>query len=56
MRKLLVSKPGRLYSQDELFQSQRNLYASDLFRFANVNIDSTRSNPAPTPSPARSGE
>ena len=40
VRKLLVSRPGRLYSQDELFQSQRNLYASDLFRFANVNIDS----------------
>lgn len=40
VRKLLVSKPGRPYSQDELFQSQRNLYSSDLFRFANVNIDS----------------
>ena len=40
VRKLLVSRPGRLYSQDELFQSQRNLYSSDLFRFATVNIDS----------------
>lgn len=40
VRKLLVSKPGRLYSQDELFQGQRNLYSSDLFRFANVGIDS----------------
>ncbi len=45
VRKLLVSKPGRLYSQDELFQSQRNLYASDLFRFANVNIDSAAFKP-----------
>ncbi|MGH7499133.1 MAG: BamA/OMP85 family outer membrane protein [Gemmatimonadales bacterium] len=44
-RKLLVSKPGRLFSQDELFQSQRNLYASDLFRFANVNIDSASFKP-----------
>jgi outer membrane protein insertion porin family len=41
VRKLLVSRPGRLYSQEELFQSQRNLYESDLFRFASVNIDST---------------
>jgi len=41
VRKLLVSRPGRRYSQEELFQSQRNLYESDLFRFASVNIDST---------------
>ena len=40
VRKLLISRPGRLYSQDELLQSQRNLYQSDLFRFATVNIDS----------------
>ncbi len=40
VRKLLVARPGRRYSQDELFQSQRNLYESDLFRFASVNIDS----------------
>jgi outer membrane protein insertion porin family len=40
VRRLLVARPGRRYSQDELFQSQRNLYESDLFRFASVNIDS----------------
>ena len=34
------------YSQDELFQSQRNLYSSDLFRFATVNIDSAAFDPA----------
>jgi outer membrane protein insertion porin family len=45
VRKLLVSRPGRPYSQDELFQSQRNLYGSDLFRFANVNIDSATFTP-----------
>ncbi|HEY8257545.1 MAG TPA: POTRA domain-containing protein, partial [Gemmatimonadales bacterium] len=45
VRKLLVSRPGRTYSQDELFQSQRNLYGSDLFRFANVNIDSASFTP-----------
>jgi len=41
VRKLLVARPGRRFSQEELFQSQRNLYESDLFRFASVNIDST---------------
>jgi outer membrane protein assembly complex protein YaeT len=45
VRKLLVAKPGRRYSQEELFQSQRNLYESDLFRFATVNIDSTAYHP-----------
>jgi outer membrane protein insertion porin family len=41
VRALLVARPGRTFSQDELFQSQRNLYSSDLFRYATVNIDST---------------
>src|SRR4051794_10878833 len=45
VRKLLVARPGRRYSQDELFQSQRNLYESDLFRFATVNIDSAAYHP-----------
>lgn len=40
VRALLVARPGRPYVQDELFQSQRNLYSSDLFRYATVNIDS----------------
>ena len=45
VRKLLVARPGRRYSQEELFQSQRNLYESDLFRFASVNIDSAAFRP-----------
>jgi len=45
VRNLLVARPGRRYSQDELFQSQRNLYGSDLFRFATVNIDSAKYQP-----------
>ena len=45
VRNLLVARPGRRYSQDELFQSQRNLYGSDLFRFATVNIDSAEYEP-----------
>ena len=45
VRRLLVAHPGRLYSLDELFQSQRNLYESDLFRFASVNIDSAAFHP-----------
>jgi outer membrane protein assembly factor BamA len=40
-----VARPGRRYSQEELFQSQRNLYESDLFRFASVNIDSAAFQP-----------
>ena len=45
VRKLLVSRTGRRYSQEELFESQRNLYESDLFRFATVNIDSATYHP-----------
>jgi outer membrane protein assembly factor BamA len=40
VRDLLVARPGRRYSQDELLLSQQNLYNSDLFRYATVNIDS----------------
>jgi outer membrane protein insertion porin family/translocation and assembly module TamA len=40
VRDLLVARPGRRYSQDELLLSQQNLYQSDLFRYATVNIDS----------------
>ena len=42
---LLVSRPGRRYSQDEMLLSQQNLYKSDLFRYATVNIDSTKYQP-----------
>ena len=45
VRKLLVARTGRRYSQEELFDSQRNLYESDLFRFATVNIDSASYRP-----------
>lgn len=44
-RDFLVSQPGRRFSQEELFQSQRNLYSSDLFRFASVEIDSAEFEP-----------
>jgi outer membrane protein assembly factor BamA len=45
VRDLLVSQPGRRYSQDELLVSQQNLYQSDLFRYATVNIDSAQFQP-----------
>jgi outer membrane protein assembly factor BamA len=45
VRNLLIARPGRLFSQDELYQSQRNLYSSDLFRYASVNIDSAQFQP-----------
>jgi outer membrane protein insertion porin family/translocation and assembly module TamA len=45
VRNLLITRRGRLYSQDEMFQSQRNLYSSDLFRYATVNVDTTTYRP-----------
>jgi outer membrane protein assembly factor BamA len=51
VRSLLVSRTGRRYSQEELFESQRNLYESDLFRFATVNIDSASYQPGDTAVP-----
>jgi outer membrane protein insertion porin family len=45
VRNLLVARPGRPYSRDELFQSQRNLYKSDLVRSATVAIDSANYTP-----------
>ncbi|MBA3894170.1 MAG: BamA/TamA family outer membrane protein [Gemmatimonadales bacterium] len=45
VRDLLVARPGRRYSQDELLLSQQNLYKSDLFRYATVSIDSAEFQP-----------
>ena len=45
VRDLLVARPGRPFSRDELFQSQRNLYKSDLVRSATVDIDSANYTP-----------
>lgn len=39
---LLTARPGEEYSLADLFQSQRNLYNSDLFRLASVSVDSSR--------------
>lgn len=39
VRSLLVTAPGRPYRLSDLFSSQRNLYRSDLFRYAAVEID-----------------
>lgn len=40
VRELVAARPGREFSQDELFISQRNLYRTELFQFASVQIDS----------------
>jgi outer membrane protein assembly complex protein YaeT len=45
VRDLLVARPGRPFSRDELFQSQRNLYKSDLVHSATVDVDSTNYTP-----------
>jgi outer membrane protein assembly complex protein YaeT len=42
---LLAAQRGRRYSQEDLFRSQRNLYDSDLFRFASVQIDTAKFEP-----------
>ncbi|HUL69172.1 MAG TPA: BamA/TamA family outer membrane protein [Gemmatimonadales bacterium] len=48
VRKLLLLESGQLYKEDRLFDSQRKLYSTDLFRFATVTIDSTRFQPGDT--------
>lgn len=42
VRRQLATKPGRPFSQEALFESQRNLYRTELFRTASVGIDSAR--------------
>ena len=41
----LATEPGRLFRQADLFNSQRNLALSDLYRFATVDLDSAGFNP-----------
>ncbi|HEU4699598.1 MAG TPA: BamA/TamA family outer membrane protein [Gemmatimonadales bacterium] len=45
VRDLLAARPGRRFSQTDLYQSQRNLYDSDLFRFASVQVDTATFEP-----------
>lgn len=45
VRKLLGTRPGQLFSQEDLYRSQRNLYRSELFSFAAVGIDSAAYDP-----------
>lgn len=40
VRKMVPARAGRVFSQEELFLSQRNLYRTELFQFASVQIDS----------------
>jgi outer membrane protein assembly complex protein YaeT len=42
IRQLLATKPGSRFSEQDIFQSQRKLYQTQLFRFATVTIDSTK--------------
>lgn len=41
VRSLLATAPGRRFSSTDVGQSQRNLYRSELFRFATVRLDTT---------------
>ncbi len=42
IRQLLAARTGQPFSQQDLFQSQRKLYQTELFRLATVTIDSSR--------------
>ena len=42
IRQLLSTRKGQRFSQQDIFQSQRKLYQTELFRLATVTIDSSR--------------
>ncbi len=42
IRQLLSTRPGQPFAQQDIFQSQRKLYQTELFRLATVTIDSSR--------------
>src|SRR5262249_23276805 len=42
IRQLLSTRKGQRFSQQDIFQSQRKLYQTELFRLATVTIDSTK--------------
>jgi outer membrane protein assembly factor BamA len=48
IRQLLSAQAGQRFSQQDLFQSQRKLYQTELFRLATVTIDSTLYRPDST--------
>ncbi|HXG44693.1 MAG TPA: BamA/TamA family outer membrane protein [Gemmatimonadales bacterium] len=45
VRQLLSTRSGDLYQENDLYQSQRKLYQTELFRFATVTIDSAAFDP-----------
>ena len=45
IRQLLLVREGERYSQSRLFESQRKLYQTELFRLATVLVDSARFDP-----------
>jgi outer membrane protein insertion porin family/translocation and assembly module TamA len=51
VRQLLSTRPGERFSQQNIFQSQRKLYQTELFRLATVTIDSSRYGPDSTVAP-----
>ncbi|HET7042882.1 MAG TPA: BamA/TamA family outer membrane protein, partial [Gemmatimonadales bacterium] len=45
VRRLLVAQPGQPFAQRDLYESQRILYRTELFRFAAVDVDTLRWTP-----------
>ena len=55
VRSMLSVKPGDWFRQDQLYQTQRDLYALGMFRSVNVALADTAP-PAPPASPASAGD
>lgn len=53
VRRLLVAQPGQPFAQRDLYESQRILYRTELFRFAAVDIDTLDWAPGDTIVPIR---
>jgi outer membrane protein insertion porin family/translocation and assembly module TamA len=48
VRRLLATHPGERFEEGDLYESQRILYRTELFRFASVEVDTTRFAPGDT--------
>lgn len=53
VRRLLAARPGREYREDDIYESQRTLYRTEMFRFISVGVDSSRFVPGDTVVPLR---
>ena len=45
IRRLIAARPGREFREQDLYESQRTLYRTEMFRFISVGVDSARFQP-----------